>query len=469
MPSVSEALRRAAKRFGTPAYVVDMLSVTRAAKQVEAAFGGWVLQYSVKANDLPAIIAFVHRHGWGASVVSTGEWRHASVAGVGNGDIAFEGIGKTDDQLDYAVREAVAGRALRWLAVESPEEAGRLAALASARGLGRDGTPGLDVLVRLNPDVRPETRAEFAVGTRASKFGMSRERILALVRAGGLSGPGLRLRGVHVHVGSDLNDVSAWALAGVAAVRLLRELHELMPGRASIDTVDFGGGFPVPDAEVPPPSQFRAALEDALAIARLSLPARPAIEPGRFLVGGGGWLISSVLHSRQSGEHTRQAVVDAGMTELIRPALYGSRHPLHVLGNGCGRLAHPTYETEVEGPVCELTDSFGSYSLPRLKRGDLIAFENTGAYAASFTSRYNGRPQPAEVLFWPDGSLQLATRPAPHGTVPHPGPRPGSARPGRESPGRRVTGVLERCECSTCSSRTATSTTEAVQHRFVLT
>jgi diaminopimelate decarboxylase len=434
MLSVSKALTRAAKRFGTPVYVVDMLSVARAAEQVEAAFGGWVLQYSVKANDLPAIIAFLHRHSWGASVVSTGEWRHATAAGVGNGEIAFEGIGKTDDQLDYAVREAVAGRAPRWLAVESPEEVGRLASFASARGLGRDGAPRLDVLVRLNPGVRPETRAEFAVGTRASKFGMSRERILALVRAGGLSGPGLRLRGVHVHVGSDLGDVSAWASAGVAAVRLLRELHERMPGRASLDTVDFGGGFPVLAADVPPPSQFRAALEDALAVARLSLPARPAIEPGRLLVGGGGWLVSSVLHSRQSGEQAQQAVVDAGMTELIRPALYGSRHPVHVLGEGCDQQACPMYETEVEGPVCELTDSFGAYSLPRLKRGDLVAFANTGAYAASFTSRYNGRPQPAEVLLWPDGSLQLATRPAPRGTVLHPGLHPGSARPDQEVP-----------------------------------
>jgi diaminopimelate decarboxylase len=436
MPSVSKALTQAAGRFGTPVYVVDMQSVTHAAKQAEAAFGGWVLQYSVKANDLPAIIGFLHRHGWGASVVSTGEWRHASAAGVGNGETAFEGIGKTDDQLDYAVQEAAAGRAPRWLAVESPEEAGRLASFASDRGLGRDGAPQLDVLVRLNPGVRPETRAEFAVGSRESKFGMSRERILALVRVGGLAGPGLRLRGVHVHVGSDLSDVSAWASAGVAAVRLLRELHELMPGQASIDTVDFGGGFPVLAPDVPPPSQFRAALEDALAAAGLSLPARPAIEPGRFLVGGGGWLISSVLHSRQSGEHAQQAVVDAGMTELIRPALYGSRHPVHFLGSGGSgdQRAYPRYETEVEGPVCELTDSFGLHSLPRLKRGDLIAFANTGAYAASFTSRYNGRPQPAEVLLWPDGSLQLATRPPPDGTVPDPGSRPGSARPDQEVP-----------------------------------
>jgi diaminopimelate decarboxylase len=434
MPSVSKALARAAKRFGTPVYVVDMQSVTRAAEEVEAAFGGWVLQYSVKANDLPAIIAFLHRHSWGASVVSTGEWRHATAAGVGNGEIAFEGIGKTDDQLDYAVREAVAGRAPRWLAVESPEEVGRLASFASARGLGRAGVPQLDLLVRLNPDVRPETRAEFAVGSRASKFGMSRERILALVQVGGLSGPGLRLRGVHVHVGSDLSDVSAWASAGVAAVRLLRELHELMPGRAGLDTVDFGGGFPVLAAGMPPPSQFRAALEDALAAARLSLPARPAIEPGRFLVGGGGWLVSSVLHSRQSGGRAQQAVADAGMTELIRPALYGSRHPVHVLGDGDGQPAYPMYETEVEGPVCELTDSFGLYALPRLKRGDLIAFANTGAYAASFTSRYNGRPQPAEVLLWPDGSLQLATRPAPHDTVPRAGLLPGPAGHGHEIP-----------------------------------
>jgi diaminopimelate decarboxylase len=143
-----------------------------------------------------------------------------------------------------------------------------------------------------------------------------------------------------------------------------------------------------------------------------------------------------VLHSRPSGEHAQQAVVDAGMTELIRPALYGSRHPVHFLGNGNGsdQRAYPTYETEVEGPVCELTDSFGLHALPRLKRGDLVAFANTGAYAASFTSRYNGRPQPAEVLLWADGSLQLATRPPPDGSAPDPGSHPWSARPDQEVP-----------------------------------
>ncbi|MGH3404136.1 MAG: diaminopimelate decarboxylase family protein, partial [Streptosporangiaceae bacterium] len=271
--------------------------------------------------------------------------------------------------------------------------------------------PPLDVLLRLNPEVEPETRSEFAVGALASKFGMSSAEILALASDGTLAGPGLRLRGVHVHVGSNLNDVTAFATAGTRAAALLARLRAVNGGRGSqLDTVDFGGGFPLPSAAAPEPARFRDALAAALSEARLGLPPRPAIEPGRYLVGAAGWLVASVLHTRVRSGRSQQVVLDAGMTELIRPALYGSRHPVHVLrahgGNGAGRL-----QTALEGPVCESTDSFGSHLLPPLRRGDLVAIGRVGAYGASFTSRYNGRPPPAEAVLRPDGSLERCDRP----------------------------------------------------------
>ncbi|MHB1432443.1 MAG: hypothetical protein ACYCVZ_10055, partial [Streptosporangiaceae bacterium] len=209
---LSPALVRAAERFGTPVYVLDMVSVDAAARQVAAAFGPpWILQYSLKANDLPALVAFLHDRDWGANVVSAGEWRSARAGRIGNAAMSFEGIGKTDADLAFAVTETASGRPPRWLAVESADEAGRLADLAASHRLGRDGRPGLDLLVRLNPEVEPETTAQFAVGARASKFGMTGEEILALAASGLLDRPGLRLRGVHVHAGSDLRDVAAWA------------------------------------------------------------------------------------------------------------------------------------------------------------------------------------------------------------------------------------------------------------------
>ena len=414
MDDLAPLLAEAAARFGTPVYVVDLPSVAAAAEQVESAFGApWVLQYSLKANDLPAIATFLAGRGWGGNVVSAGEWQHAQHGGLGNGTVSFEGIGKTDAQLEFAVTETAAGRPLRWLALESTEEATRLAELAAAHRLGTGPRPPLDVLLRLNPQVVPETRGEFAVGHRASKFGMGEAEIRSLVSSGVLAGGGLALRGIHVHVGSDLGDVGAWAQAGLRATELATTLGGADSG---VDTVDFGGGFPLPAAGSPPPGRFREALAGLLAGHGLALPARPAIEPGRYRVGAAGWLVSSVLHVRESMNGYRSqagalAVIDAGMTEFIRPALYGSHHPVHVLPE-TGRPAGDARDTALEGAVCELTDSFGVHPLPPLQRGDLLAIESAGAYAASFTSRYNGRPHPAEALIMPDGTLRLAQRPS---------------------------------------------------------
>lgn len=430
---VGPALIQAARRYGTPVYVMDMETVTDAAREVAAAFGPpWILQYSVKANDLPAVVGCLHDHGWGANVVSAGEWRSARYGGVPNAAVTFEGIGKTDAELEYAVRETAEHRPPRWLAIESAQEAAALAALARQYRLGRDGRAALDVLVRLNPEVEPRTRPEFAVGRPASKFGMTRREIADLVAAGPLDGPGLRLRGVHLHVGSDLRDTAAWAQAGIRAARLLSDLT-----RAGVpaDTVDFGGGFPLREPGAPGPAGFRDALLAGLRREGLALPARPAIEPGRFLVGAAGWLVASVLHVRSAREGARtapQVVLDAGMTEIIRPALYGSHHQAHALvrdlalagclpsagglapapdgvpdGNGLPPAGEATF---LEGPVCESTDSLGVHRLPPLARGDLIALEHAGAYAASFTSRYNGRPHPAEALLHADGTVTLAGR-----------------------------------------------------------
>lgn len=401
---IHDSLARVASEFGTPVYVLDAASLMQAATRLEAAFPDpWVRQYSLKANDLPAVMALLAKRGWGANVVSAGEWEQARRAGVPDTAVTFEGIGKSDAELEQAVIGAVRGQAVRWVALESTEEARELAETADRAGLGRDGLPRLDVLLRLNPGVQPQTLPEFAVGSSSSKFGMDEAEILALVRSG-LDGGGLRVRGIHVHTGSDLGSVTAWAEAGVSAVRLL---GSLAPYVQSADTVDFGGGFPHAPA-APAPQEFHDALVEALAIAGLALPPRRAVEPGRYLVGAGGWLVSRVLHSRSRAPYPQQIVLDAGMTELIRPALYGSRHPVHALGQA--NVPGALVETAIEGPVCESTDSFGVHPMPPLRRGDLVAIGDAGAYAASFTSRYNGRPQPAEAIVWPDGSAQRCER-----------------------------------------------------------
>lgn len=406
--ALRERLRDAAARFGTPLYVVDLAALDRAAAAVEAAFPApWAWQYSLKANDLPAVVRALARRGWGANVVSSGEWAGARSAGVPTGRTTLEGVGKSDADLLAAVDQAAAGDPLRWVAVESGDELVRLAELHRLRAEEHGGDIALPVLLRLNPDVQPETAPGLAVGLAASKFGLSADDLVELAGSPLWRG-GLHLVGIHVHMGSHLRDVSAWALAGCRAVRLLDRVRDAYTGSGPPDTVDFGGGFPA-YGHHPAPADFAGALADELAGAGLELPRTVAIEPGRVVVGRAGWLVASVLHTRVRGDE-RQVVLDAGMTELIRPALYGSRHEVSALAE------HPIDGIEdvvVNGAVCESTDTFGSHPLPPLRRGDLVVVHEAGAYAASFSSHYNGRPQAPEVLLGPDGSLSLGERTPP--------------------------------------------------------
>ncbi len=460
LPTLAPGLRAAARRHGTPLYVTDGAALDAAAEALRAAFPDpWLRAYSLKANDLPALVARVACHGFGANVVSRGEWALARKAGLANAEITLEGIGKTDGDLRAAVQAAAAGEPLRWIAVESADEAAALARFVRA-----SGRPHLrvDALVRLNPAVEPETHPGLATGSRATKFGVGADEVGAVLEAGGGPDGPVRWRGIHVHVGSQLNAIDAWRDAVRRALALLALLRG---GLGDFDTLDVGGGMPAlpwgvgtawqtdrvhrewmgeerdrEPAAVPGPQRFAAeipALLDALPVDRR--PRRLAVEPGRFLVAGSGWLVARVLHVRErtlppepalvdrSGTHAlavvppgsttddrtrRLVVVDAGMTELLRPALYGVDHAIVAL-TSLGRSPDPhsaVRPVRVDGPICESTDTFGEHLLPPLRRGDLLAIADAGAYAASMRSTYNGRPRPAEVIVEPDGSLVLARR-----------------------------------------------------------
>lgn len=392
--------------------------LAEAATHVRLAFPDpWLRQYSVKANDVPAVIAAVASHGFGANVVSSGEWAAARKAGLPNDRITLEGIGKTPGDLRAAARAAREGRPLRWVAIESPEEAAALATIVR-----RQRGVRLDVLYRLNPDVVPETLAGLAVGAGASKFGMTETELASAIEAGGGPDGLLRPRGIHLHVGSQLGAVDAWR----DAVRRALAVAALWRGSIeSFDTLDVGGGFPVFEAGVPAPTPARFARELPQLVEVVPPDRRPtrlAVEPGRFLVARAGWLVARVLHVRDRGG--RQVVLDAGMTELVRPALYGARHPilpLTSLGKSLDDGPTPSLApataspaafepTRVEGPICESTDSLGVHDLPPLRRGDLVAIADAGAYAASQSSTYNGRPRPPQVLLDSRRGLTLGRR-----------------------------------------------------------
>jgi diaminopimelate decarboxylase len=387
--------------------VTDVETLLAAAASVAGAFPDpWIRQYSLKANDVAGVVERLAAAGWGANVVSRGEWEVARRAGLPNERVTLEGIGKTDADLRAAVRAAVDGRPLRWIALETPDEAAALARLAARASLAQP----IDVLFRLNPDVTPETHRGLSVGLGSSKFGMTETEVgVALETVGGGRGP-IRPRGIHLHVGSQLGAVDAWRDASRKAVALLALLRGTLP---HFDTLDLGGGFPVAPLGEPSPNAARFARElpDILdAVPEDRRPRRLAIEPGRALVARAGWLVARVLHVRDRGG--RQVVLDAGMTELIRPALYGARHGIVAL-TSLGRPMRPGLALDpaaVAGPICESTDELGEHALPALRRDDLVAIRDAGAYAASQSSTYNGRPRPPQVLLEPDGRLSLARR-----------------------------------------------------------
>jgi len=212
-----------------------------------------VRHFSVKANDVPAVITAVAAHGFGANVVSRGEWTLARRPGIPNERITLEGVGKTPADLTAAARAAAVGEPLLWVAIESPVEA---EALATA--VRRSGAPTLDVLYRLNPAVAPETLAGLAVGGGATKFGMTETEIATAITAGGGPDGPLRPRGIHLHVGSQLGAVDAWR----DAARKALALTALWRGSiATFDTVDLGGGFPVLPLDEPSPTPERFARE----------------------------------------------------------------------------------------------------------------------------------------------------------------------------------------------------------------
>jgi diaminopimelate decarboxylase len=414
LPAIAGRLREAATLAGTPAYVTDVATLEAVGTELQTAFPDpWIRQYSVKANDVPSIIATVaEAAAAGANVVSRGEWELARRAGIPNAAITLEGIGKSEVDLRAAVRAAATGQPLRWLAVESESEVEALARLARRAGLGRDGRPSLELLFRLNPDVAPETHAGLAVGSGASKFGMTEGEVAAALDLARTAGPALRPRGIHLHVGSQLGAIDAWRDAvrrGLATLALLRG------NEPDFDTLDLGGGFPVGPLGEPSPRPARFAREVPALLEAIPADRRPtrlAIEPGRFLVARAGWLVSRVLHVRDRGG--RQVVLDAGMTELIRPALYGARHPVVALTSLGAPVDEPpelgAEPADVHGPICESTDALGQHLLPPLRRGDLVAIRDAGAYAASLSSAYNGRPRSPQVLLDREGGLSIARR-----------------------------------------------------------
>lgn len=383
-----------AREVGTPFYCYASATITRHIDVLEQAFEGTetLICYAVKANSNQAILRMMAQRGLGMDVVSEGELRRARAAGVPAERIIFAGVGKTREEMAYALQEDILG-----FNVESAAELNALSAVASQ--MGRTAR----ISIRVNPDVDAKTHAKISTGKSENKFGVPFQEAAALYDVARHL-PGLKVSGVHMHIGSQIRDLSPFR----AAFRLMGELvGTLRAAGHELTHLDLGGGLGVPDRfdepPPPPPSEYAEIVRQELG----GLDLKFAIEPGRMIVANAGALIARVIYAKP-GEHKTFTIVDAAMNDLIRPTLYEAHHDLWPLDEALQQRPHT--RQDVVGPVCESGDYLAlGRTLPELREDDLVAFMTAGAYCAVMASTYNTRRLVPEVLV--DGDRWAIVRP----------------------------------------------------------
>jgi diaminopimelate decarboxylase len=373
------SLEDAARELGTPLYVYSRAGIEQAFGAYETAFAPVPHRvcYAVKANGNGAILRLLASLGAGADIVSGGELLAARRAGFSPERIVFAGVGKTEPEIALGLEHGIG----EWNA-ESEDEIARIGVAATARGqVAR-------VSLRVNPDIDPRSHPYISTGLREAKFGVAIGLAPAILRrARGLAG--VDVVGVQCHIGSQITDLEPLAAAARALAALSRQLlGEGFPLR----TIDLGGGLGVgyDGKGVPDASGLASAILPAVE----KLPLTLVLEPGRSLVAGSGVLLTRVLYVK-GGQGKTFVVVDAGMNDLLRPALYGAFHRVEPVRSR-GRAAELV---DVVGPVCETSDFLARRrELERPEPGDLLAVRDAGAYGFAMSSNYNMRPRAAEAL-----------------------------------------------------------------------
>jgi diaminopimelate decarboxylase len=383
--SVDEILAQAG--CGTPAYLYDLDAIRGAGRALVQSFGTapHLVAYAAKANSAARILRALFAEGCGADVVSGGELALVLDAGLSPERVVFSGVAKRDDEIDRALSSGPKG--IWAVQAESIEELARIA--ARARTLGRVAR----ISLRINPGVQVDTHAHVATGHDAAKFGIARGDIVeayAVVDAH----PELSLVGLSSHIGSTQTATEPY----MAAARVLFDLIKAREAqRGPLEFVDAGGGFGIDYGSGCPaqPADFARALLAAQKEAGLGHLCT-VVEPGRSLVGSFGILTATVLQAKVSRSTGRRwLMIDAGMNDLIRPALYQSRHRIEAVREAAG---HARAAFRVVGPICESSDDFGEHELPSESIPSLVVIRDAGAYGFTMASQYNGRPLPAEVF-----------------------------------------------------------------------
>jgi diaminopimelate decarboxylase len=377
-------LAEIAARVGTPVYVYSYATLERHFRVFDGAFAAHehLVCFSVKACSNLAILRTLFSLGAGADIVSAGELFRALRAGCDPQKIVFSGVGKRDDEIEYALETGILA-----FNVESVPELHAIERVAAR--LGKKAP----IALRVNPDVDAETHPYISTGLKKNKFGISVDAARDAYRLA-RSLPHLWVRGIDCHIGSQLTKTAPFrdAIGRVASLA-----RELAADGVKLELLDVGGGLGIPyqeEGEDPPsPDDYAGAISEAVApFAGLGL--RLICEPGRVIVGNAGVLLTRVLYLKQ-GEIKNFTIVDAAFNDLIRPAFYGSYHGMKLVA----RREGPTWVSDVVGPICETGDFLArDRQMPRPEPGDLIAVLSAGAYGYAMASNYNSRPRAAEVL-----------------------------------------------------------------------
>jgi diaminopimelate decarboxylase len=390
------SLAHIAAEVGTPFYCYSTATLERHYQVLASAFADQnaLICFAVKSNSNQAVLATLARLSAGMDVVSEGELRRARAAGVSADKIIFAGVGKTREEMAYALREGIHG-----FNVESEPELEALSEVAANLGLTAR------IAIRVNPDVDAKTHVKISTGKSENKFGIPFVAAPALyARARKL--PGIAVAGIHMHIGSQITDLQPFR----DAFRLMREMVlDLRREGHDIRHLDMGGGLGVPyiasNVAPPHPDEYARIIKDAVGDLGLKL----VLEPGRMIVGNAGVLVTRTIYTKAGAGRTF-TIVDAAMNDLIRPTLYDAHHEIWPVDE-TKRDVPPTKQ-DIVGPVCETGDYLAlERDLPPFAPGDLMAVMTAGAYGAVMASTYNTRPLIPEVMV--NGAEFAVVRPRP--------------------------------------------------------
>jgi len=373
------ALQDLAKKFGTPLFAYSENFIRQRCQELKKAFSSHptLACYALKANSNLSLLKIIFQEGLGADVVSQGELKKALLSEVVPEQIVFSGVGKKPEEILEGIQSGIFS-----FQVES------LGELELLQKISAQQKKEVRICLRINPNINVKTNPYIATGLYQTKFGIPESQIgEALALLGKKSS--VHLVGLSCHLGSQIKDTVPYLKASNRLVEIADGLRE---DGYSIEILDLGGGFGVSykGEKVPALSAYAEAIQKPLR----KKPYRLIIEPGRWIVAESGILISRVLYTK-SNPHKNFLVLDASMTELIRPALYEAHHEIQ----GCKKTSRGKQIYDIVGPVCETSDFLGlERGMPEVESGELLWISHSGAYGSSMASHYNVRPQAAEVL-----------------------------------------------------------------------